>query len=298
MIQRLERLHLSLLAARNQRIHPATDDKVLVSWNGLGLAVFAEAARFLGRAEYLEIARVNANFLIENLYIDGRLLRSWRAGKAQHSAFLEDYANLILGLLELYQSDPDNNWYQTAQALAVDMVENFSDPKGGFYDTRQDQDDIIFRPKDLQDNATPSGNSQAVLALLKIYSYTGQTEWFESAKNTLGSILSGAKRYPTTFAQWLNAADVILSDNKEVVILGDPLDPNRKEFIDVLWQTYRPDMLAAISDVPAAPDSPPLLKDRDLLNQRATAYVCHQFVCLSPTNSSEQFADQLMPTRK
>jgi uncharacterized protein YyaL (SSP411 family) len=168
---KLAEAHRKLLQVRNTRVRPATDDKILVMWNALALAAFAEAARYLGRKDYLDAAIRNADFLLGHLYVDDRLLRSWRDGKAKHNAYLEDYAALILALLSLYQSDLDAKWYSTALKLADEMVQHFSDPKGGFFDTRDDHESLLVRPKDIQDNATPSGSALAVTALLELSAY-------------------------------------------------------------------------------------------------------------------------------
>jgi uncharacterized protein YyaL (SSP411 family) len=132
--------HSKLLTVRNTRIRPGTDDKVLVMWNALALSAFAEAGRYLNSKHYLDAAINNAHFLIDNLFIDGRLLRSWREGNAKYNAYLEDYAGLIHALLALYQSDPNPAWYAAALKLGDEMVAHFVDPNGGFFDTRDDHE--------------------------------------------------------------------------------------------------------------------------------------------------------------
>ena len=144
-----------LLQTRRQRIHPGLDDKVLTAWNGLTLIALAEAARATQNEEYLMAAQTQANFLLGNLLADGKLLRSWRDGKAQYTAYLEDHAALGLGLLALYQSDFDPRWYQEAVRQADELLEAFADPEGGFFDTRHDHEQLIARPKSIQDSPTP-----------------------------------------------------------------------------------------------------------------------------------------------
>jgi hypothetical protein len=164
-----------LFAAREQRVHPGRDEKVLTSWNGLMLAAFAEAARALNRADYQRVAEHNADFLLRELRREnGRLLRSWKAcpggtegtGEAKLNGYLEDYAYLIEGLLELYQTTFEPRWFVAAQELAKAILEHFADSRGTLYDTSDDHETLITRPRDLQDNATPSGNAMAVTALL------------------------------------------------------------------------------------------------------------------------------------
>ena len=136
--ERLAKLHAQLLERRSARVRPGTDNKVLVSWNGLMLTAFAEAGRYLQRPDYTQAAARNADFLLTALHLEDRLLRTWREGKAPYNAYLEDYAALILGLLALYQSDPDRRWFNDAVELAEGIITHFRDPDGGFFDTRAD----------------------------------------------------------------------------------------------------------------------------------------------------------------
>ncbi len=290
---RLSHLHATLLKQRSSRIRPGTDDKVLVSWNALMLSAFAEAARTLQRQDYLEIARQNARFLLQELYKDGQLLRSWRNGKASYNAYLEDYAALILGLLNLYQSDPNPDWFKSAVTITKNMVELFSDSQGGFFDTPLDHENLIARPKDLQDNATPSGNALAALALLEMAAFTGQGDWRTLAEASLQSIQNIAAPHPTAFSFWLSAIDFALGPVQEVAILGKPDDPGREKLSESLWNTYRPNLVAAISMFPPEAGSPALLSDRPLLNGQATAYVCQNFFCKQPVNKLEELLSQL-----
>ncbi len=172
--EKLAQANRKLLEIRGQRIRPGTDDKVLVMWNALMLSTFAEAGRSLGRLDYLEAARRNARFLLDHLYVEDRLHRSWREGQAKHNAYLEDHAALVLALLDLYQADFNNEWFEMASRLAGEMVDHFLDPQGGFFDTRDDHEALLVRPKDVQDNASPSGNAMACEALLKLAAFTDE----------------------------------------------------------------------------------------------------------------------------
>lgn len=290
---KLAEAHARILEARSRRVRPGTDDKVLVMWNALALMAFAEAGRYLGRQDYLDTAIRNAHFLLDNLYVNDRLLRSWRDGQAKHNAYLEDYAGLMLALLALYQSDSNAEWYVSALKLADEMVAHFSDPNGGFFDTRDDHEALLVRPKDIQDNATPSGNALAVMALLQLSTYGDRTTWRDTAEDMLASIVNALLRYPTAFAQWLSAADFALGPTHEVAIVGNPDDDTTKALIRSLWKSYRPRQVTAISAYPPRPGSPALLADRPLINNQPTAYVCQGFVCLQPVNSPEEMDAQL-----
>jgi len=285
---RLARLHRALLKTRTKRIRPATDDKVLVFWNAMMLTAFAEAGRYLKQEDYTRAAIQNATFLTEKMYHKDRLLRSWRKGKSRHNAYLEDYAGLIHALLSLYQSDPQPKWYQSALRLADEMNAHFSDPNGGFFDTCDDHENLLFRPKDLQDNATPSGNALATMALLQLAAYGDRPSYRDIAEKNIASISEMMTRYPTAFAQWLISADYSFMPTYEVALLGDKNQLGLQEMVDALWQTYRPHMVTSISDYPPSPNSPILVKNRPLLNGKPTAYVCQNHFCQQPVNSSRE----------
>lgn len=247
--------------------------------------------------EYLEVARRNARFLLENLYQDGRLLRSWRdgqdGGRAQHNGYLEDYASLILGLLALYQSDPDPVWYTEALKLADEMVSHFSDESVGFFDTRDDHETLLFRPKDIQDNATPSGNSLAASVLIQLSAYGDRPEWRKLAEQMLAANQDMIARFPSAFSQWLCAVDWVVGPHGEVAIIGDLAEPQTKIFTGTLWSKYRPRLVTAVSPDPAWEGSPGLVKDRPKIGEMTTAYVCQGFVCKQPVNSPQELVVQL-----
>jgi uncharacterized protein YyaL (SSP411 family) len=280
--QRLAESHRRLLHVRGARIRPGTDDKVLVMWNALMLSAFAQAGRYLDRKDYLEAAVRNARFLLDKLYVSGRLYRSWREGQARHNAYLEDYAGLILGLLDLYQSDFNPEWFEWALTLAEEMIGQFTDPSGGFFDTREDHEALLIRPKDVQDNATPSGNAMACEAFLKLAAFTDEGRYRDRAETALGQVVSFATRYPTSFARWLCAADFALSDVKQVAVVYEGDRENIQEFLQAIQAEYRPNLVLAASRYPPLDTAPALLKDRPLKEGRATIYVCERFVCKTP----------------
>jgi len=285
---RLAELHQRLSIARSERIRPATDDKILVAWNGLMLTAFAEAGRYFGRNDYLERARANARFILDNLVHEGRLLRSWRAGQARHNAYLEDYAALALALLALYQSDPEPRWFQTAHSLLDEMITHFADPAGGFFDTSDDHEALIARPKDIQDNATPCGNSLAALALLQLAAYTGEARYHDLALQAIQPAQSLAAQYPTAFSNWLCAIDFASGPVKEVAIIGQPSE--RAELAAQLWAAYHPNLVAALCAPDPATGHPLLVQGRPTLNGLPTAYVCQNFVCQRPVHTAQELA--------
>ncbi len=290
---RLEKMLRRLREARTQRVRPATDDKVLVAWNALALQAFAQAARFLERQDYLNVAVRNAEFLLSALHPGEGLLRSWRDGEARQAGFLEDIAGLIVALLDLYQSDPNPGWFVSAVQLADEMLAHFKDPHGGFFDTRADGDTPLVRPKELQDNATPSGNALAATALLQLSAYTGRGDWRSLAEDVLGTLQETAARYPTAFACWLSAIDFAIGPVRQIAILARPGDPKVGELESIVWEDYRPRSLLARSEAPPSPQDAPLLAGRPLVDGKTTVYVCQGFVCDLPVTTREELASQL-----
>ena len=290
--------HSKLYAARANRIRPGTDDKVLTSWNGLMLAAIAESARVLAdvspqASNYLNLATRNAQFLITNLRPDGKLRRSWRDGKTTHEVFLEDYAALILGLLELYQTDFNAQWFAAAKELADEMIEKFSDPNGGFFDTPNDGENLLFRPKDVQDNATPSGNALACEALLKLAAYTDDGKYRDIAEKAFGLVTKFVMQYPLGFGRWLTAANLATGKMKQVAAVGEAGDPDFQRLIKAIRSEYRPGMVVAASSVSEKYNPPALLHDRPKMNGKATVYVCEGFVCKQPTTEVGTLIEQL-----
>ncbi len=281
--------HSNLLSARASRIRPGTDDKILTAWNGLMLATIAEAARVFPepdiRSQYLLLATRNANFLLNSLHVNGKLKRSWRDDKVTNEVFLEDYASLILGLLELYQTDFNNKWFITAKELADDMIEHFEDPNGGFFDTSQNSEVLLLRPKDVQDNATPSGNALACEALLKLAAFTDEGRYRDLAEKALGLASDYLIRYPTAFARWLSAADFALGMVKQVAAVYDAGRGPDQGLLQFVQSVYRPNTVVAASAFPPLKDSPALLRDRPLKDGKTTIYVCEGFVCKYPVTS-------------
>ena len=289
----LSRLNKRLLEVREKRVRPGTDDKVLTAWNGWMDLVFLEAGRYLGISGYVDMATRNLTFILSEMLENGRLFRSWRSGKAVYDAYLEDYATTVIALLSLYNSNPDPSWFQSAIQLSESMVEHFLGSDGLFFDTRDDHESLLIRPREIQDNATPSGNALAAYALLQIAAYQGDGNLRDMAESMLSSVQVLIYQHPTSFSQWLYALDFALHPIREVAILGDFEDNRTQSLIRTLWSRYRPDVIAAISQSPPLVGGPALLDNRLLLNDAPTAYVCEGFVCNQPVNDVDQFRQQL-----
>ncbi len=286
-----------LYDVREDRIHPGRDEKVLTSWNGLMMAAFAEAARVLDRDDYCLVAERNADFLLRELRQEnGRLLRTWKQGKAKLNGYLEDYSYLIEGLLELYQTTFDPRWFLAAQELAETMLQHFADAGGTLYDTSDDHEALITRPTDLQDNATPSGNAMAVASLLKLAGFTNKLRYVAFVHQALAQMQPMMAQYPLGFGQWLQALAYALSKPQEIAIVGDPDCTHTQALLNVVRDGYRPFQVVALGALDAQSPSIPLLQDRGQLDGQATAYVCRDFACQAPITMPLEL-EELLSTR-
>jgi uncharacterized protein len=298
LIKRISAARKKLYEVRSKRIWPGLDDKILTSWNGLMLAAFAEAAQALDRVDYLDVANSNAEFLHSTMRAkDGRLLRTWKAGsQAKYNGYLEDYAFLAEGLLALYQTTFDGRWFQWARQLGDDMLAHFADTgNAGFYDTRDDHEQLIHRPKDLQDNAIPSGNAMAAHVLLKLGLYTAEPVYWDTAEQAIRNVGKLMAQHPSGFGEWLNAASLIMGEVREVALIG-----NHEELaalLAVVRDGYRPLQIVA-AGAGGEDETIPLLANRPQVKGLGTAYVCRGFVCDAPVTDPQALAAQLQEQGK
>ncbi len=287
----LKRSREILFRVREKRVKPGRDEKILTSWNGLMLRSFAEAARYLDRPDYLQVATQNAEFLLRELYRDGRLLRTFKDGRSHLKGYLEDYTFLADGLLALYETSFDPRWFVEARRLMDEAIKLFADEQnGGFFDTGSDHEALVSRPKDIMDNATPAGNSVAVDVLLRLAAFTGEEEYRQRADDYLRPIADVMVQHPQAFGHVLGALDFAISQSKEIAITGDPHQPDTRALLEVVNTRYLPNSVLAC----AAPtnleaiQAIPLLADRPQKDDKATAFVCQNFACLAPVNAPEE----------
>jgi uncharacterized protein len=285
-----------LFAEREKRVHPGRDEKVLAAWNGLMLRAFALAASVTGREQYRRIAEKNAAFLLEKLMVDSRLRRSYKDGQARFNGYLEDYACVADGLVALYEATFETRWLREAATLADAILELFwEEAEGAFYDTAADHEELVTRPRDVYDNATPSGNSVAVDVLLKLSVLLDREDYREKAEVVLENLSGGIARIPGGFGRLLSALDFYLSTPYEVAIIGDREASGTKALLEPVYSSYLPNKVVAgcsESDEEAA-RLIPLLAERPMRDGKATAYVCVQYACQAPTTEPTELARQL-----
>jgi len=291
----LDRARPILFAVREKRIHPGRDEKALTAWNGLMLRAFADAAAFLDRADYRATAERAADFALTLLRRDGLLLRTYKDGQSKLNGYLEDYAFLADGLLALYDATFDPRWLTEAHALAETMVAQFwDDTNGGFFDTGRDHEALIARPKSVFDNAIPAGNSVAVETLQRLAVLYDDRGYAEKADLVLRGLWEPMTRYPTGFGRILCALDFALATPQEVALVGEPDAPDTAALVNALRRRFRPNTVVALRR-PGTPedDQPVLLRARDPIDGRATAYVCERYACQLPVTTPDAFAAQL-----
>lgn len=282
-----------LLAVRNMRTRPKRDDKILTSWNGLMLAAYADAAVALGRADYLQTAEKNARFLLSALRRqDGRLWHTYRAGRARLNGYLEDYTHLIEGLLALYRVTFEPLWFRAAHELAEAIFAHFEAPQG-FYDTSDDHEALLTRPRELQDNAVPSGNAMATLTLIQIAELVTEPRYNDHAQSSLEQVHPLLAQYPLAFGQWLIALELALSNRLSIAIVGAPDSPDMRALLQVCQLRYHPEWVIA-AGLPDSPDhAVPLLRGKRAIDGRATAYICKGSTCYSPVTTPDALKDLL-----
>jgi uncharacterized protein len=281
----LEAIRAELLAAREQRVWPALDDKRLTSWNALALAALADAGAVLGRADYLDAARACASFILTDLRdADGALLRTYNRGVAKLPAFLEDHAFLLEGLLALYSATFEARWFREARALADVLLERFADPeRGGFFSTAGGHDGLIARRKDLEDTPIPSGASSAAMGLLRLARLTGDARYEDAALGHLRLLHTIAPEHPLAFGHLLAALELAQAPAREVALAGEePGGP----LASVVRETLRPHVVLAGG---AGPEDggPELMEGRTAVPGAAAAYVCERFTCRMPVTAPD-----------
>jgi uncharacterized protein len=273
-----------LMAVRDQRIRPGLDDKRLTSWNALMVSALAEVGAVLERADYLDPARACADFLLRELRTDdGRLLRTWKAGRAHLAGYLEDHAFLLEALLTLYEATFEPRWFTQARALADVTIARFADDeRGGFFSTADDHERLVARRKDLEDTPIPSGNSAMALGLLRLARLTGEASYEERASGVIALLHPIAARHPLAFAHLLQAVDLLLADDvREVAIVGG--GPDADALARTVRGAFRPHVVLAGGPGDGDGAEVPLLAGRTTGPEgRAAAYVCERFACQAP----------------
>ena len=289
-----------LLAHRNTRIQPLKDDKVIASWNGLMIGSMSYAAQVLGADgdKYLAAARKAADFLLKTMWNGKNLQRRYRDGDVRFSASLDDYAFLIQGLLDLYETDFDVRWFQAALALQKRSDELFWDVKDGGYfftDANTDTKDatLIAHSKDIYDGAVPSGNSVAALNLLRLYGFTSNDAFQKKARTIMKVFGDFVSSHPQASPALLMALDYATDASKEIVVSGAKDDPKVREMLRKIHAQFLPNKVLALADRAGREKEIPLLEGKVPQDMESTLYVCENHACRKPAHSVEEARDVL-----
>jgi uncharacterized protein len=279
-----------LFRTRSQRPRPHLDDKIITAWNGLLLSALARAYQVFRNPTHLQLAQKAAGFLRDQLY-SGRLLRSYRQGPSAVPGFAEDYAFLIQGLLDLYETDFDYEWLRWSIDLQREFERRFADPAGGFFNTEGSATDILFRLRDDHDGAEPSANSVAAMNLIRLSRILGRTDFEASARRVISSFQEMLERHPVTMPQMLSAADALLADPLQIVIATRNLadDP----LLRIAQVAYHPRRILLLGGESELAQQVPELRGMDLIDGRSAAYVCRNFTCELPITEPKALAEKL-----
>jgi len=284
----LEDARKKLLAIRKRRIHPQKDDKILTAWNGLMITAFAKGYQAFGNQAYADAARMAADFILKNLKTpNGRLLRRYRQGDAAYPGYLDDYAFLIAGLLDLYEATFEVSYLKEAIELNESMVDIFWDKKdGGLYFTGQGNESLITRSKEVYDGALPSGNSVAALNLLRLSRMTGNIQLEQKADQLIRAFSEQAADQPMAFTQLLIALDFMIGPSQEIVVVGDPSLTNTQAMIHAVQRRFLPNKVLLLQLQGTAGKQlaslSPFVEAMSLINNQPTAYVCENYTCKVP----------------
>jgi hypothetical protein len=285
-----------LRIVRDRRVQPGKDEKIITEWNAMAIRAFAEAGLLLGRTDYMQTAKKGLDFILENLRTpDGRLYRTWRDGKASQPGTLADYGALIAGLHAVYIIDFDPALFQQMRSLFTYLQADFAADGGLYYDSAAHVPNLVVRPRSLQDNATPSGNAQAVFAHWLIANYEHQPDHLDLINRMLLGVSKSMQDYPTSFGYWLQVAGLLTYNTRQIALISQADLNSLAPFLEIYRSKYRPfDLIAArVGELNTQTAPPALLNDRSTIHGEPTAYVCHGFVCQAPTTNPEVFRQQL-----
>lgn len=288
-----------MLAHRSKRVRPGLDDKILTSWNGMMLSGFAQAYQVLGNDEYRDAAVKCADFILTKMMDGDELLRTHRKGESRLPAYLDDYAFLVVALMDVYEATFDVRWIQAAEELTETMIAKFWDEEGSlFYFTSEDHKNLIVRTKPTYDGATPSGNSMAAFALLRLSKFVDDASYYDKANALLEAHYMQMDQYSSGFLKMILALDFVLYPPKEIAVVGERESKATQDLLKAARENFIPNKILASYD-PSGSNAEkiqaaiPLLKAKTLIKDAPAAYVCKDFACQRPVNAVEDLLAQL-----
>ena len=292
----IKTIRQKLLAEREKRIHPGRDEKILVAWNAMMIAAFAEGYRAHHESRYLDTARRACDFIMSKMWDGHTLKRSYKDGKARFNAYLEDYALLAGAMIDLYEASLETRYLEQARMLADIIIERFLDTeKGGFFFTSDDHEALITRSKAAFDGSTPSGNSAAVMVLLRLAEYTGIDRYRTEAERALRLFREFIEKQPFGFSHMLEAVDLYNRGATEIALVGDSNSDEFRQWIERLGLLYIPNVALFVADSNGASNGelPEQLRGKLPVDGKVTAYVCRERTCTAPITEFKELAKEL-----
>ena len=284
----------TLFEERAHRPRPPLDDKIVTAWNGMMISALSRASQALDEPRYLERAQVTAKFLEAHLYDSktGKLWRSYRAGGPSVDGFLDDYTDLIAGLLDLYQAGFDIHWLTWAVSLQEKQDQIFGDSKeGGYFDAGSSDPSLLSRTREAYDGAEPSPNSTAAMNLLRLAQFTDRAEWRDKAQKTISAFAAPLQSGPDAVPALASALDFRLAQTKQILIAGDPMSQDTRELLRLVNARFLPNKILLLADGAAGQQQLarwlPFVAGARRMKDHATAYVCENYICKLPTSDPD-----------
>ncbi|WP_156288179.1 thioredoxin domain-containing protein [Oceanobacillus salinisoli] len=296
LLERLETARIKLLEAREKRIYPHVDDKILTAWNGMMIAALAKAGSVFAVEEYTEMAASAMKFVEEEMYHNRRLMARYREGETKYKAYIDDYAFLLWGYLELYAATFSNDYLKHARSLVDQMIELFWDEDdGGFFFSGKDSEKLIAKDKEIYDGAIPSGNSVAAVMLTRLSYLTGEPTYLDNVEEMYYTFFNDMNRQPSASPFFLQSLQLIENSTKEVVILGDEADHKRIKLLKKIQERFMPDVTLLVAENPEHfNEVAPFAAEYKSLNGEITIYVCENFACKQPTTDMEKALNMIL----
>lgn len=294
--KKLEKARKTLLYAREKRMYPHVDDKILTAWNGMMIAALARAGKVLKEKNYILAAEKAVLFIEDKLINQGRLMARYREGETKFKAYLDDYAYLIWAYLELYEATFSLSYIKKAKYIADEMIRLFwDDSYGGFYHTGSDAEQLISREKEIYDGALPSGNGVAANVLLHLTALTGDTRYIDTCEDMYYTFNEDLKKFPSVGIFFIKSLLLIENPSKEVVIIGEENDLDRQTLLDRLQDQFLPSTsILVVERSESLCEVAPFAADYKQIDGKTTIYVCKNFSCLQPTTDIEEAFKQIM----
>jgi uncharacterized protein YyaL (SSP411 family) len=290
---KIERARKKLFEYREKRVHPYKDDKILTDWNGLMIAALARGAQVLGDETYSHAATKAADFILGTLRTDdGRLLHRYRDGEAAVDGYVDDYAFLTWGLLDLYEATFDAGFLNTAMEINQQMLDHFwDDDSGGLFFSADDSEELISRTKEIYDGAVPSGNSIAMLNMIRLGRMIADPDLEQRASQLAQSFAGTVSKSPSNYTMLMSAVDFAIGPSHEIIVVGDMRSEDARSMLHALSREYLPNKVVLFK--PDGDESSEIeriagyLSDHVLVDGKATVYVCVNYECRTPVTDME-----------